>query len=43
MVYENNNLSLEQILLSFMTEQDPMLSMLNGCVNSSLMQKWLRG
>ena len=28
MAYENNNLSLEQMLLSFMSEQDPMLSML---------------
>lgn len=28
MAYENNNLSLEQMLLSFMAEQDPMLAML---------------
>ncbi len=28
MAYKNNNLSLEQMLLSFMSEQDPMLSML---------------
>lgn len=28
MAYENNTLSLEQMLLSFMSEQDPMLSML---------------
>ena len=28
MAYENNNLPLEQMLLSFMAEKDPMLSML---------------
>ena len=28
MAYENNNLSLQEMLLSFMSDQDPMLSML---------------